>query len=231
MKSALIPLIVAVSSVLAMPNLGRAQYFYNSPTETMRPYFRVGMGPAFTEAGTITEFGGSAAGNRISYDTGIALDTAVGFSFNPWIAVELETGFIDNGISHVNGFVLDDTDLYNVPIMANVTFKYNIPRTIITPYVGAGVGGSIVGFDTDYFSNGRVYVYGNSEDFVFAYQFYAGVRIEINNRTSIVLGYKYFATDDTRFTYESAYPGGPDLHLGISGVRSHVVTLSVNLKF
>ena len=231
MKSSSILLAAAALVSLLFPNPSSAQYYYDSSSSSGRPYFRVGVGPAFTTDGSLTEFSGFAAGNKVSYDTGYALDAAIGFAFNPWISAEFETGLIANQISHVEGFTLDDTYLYNVPFMVNVTFKYNIPRTIVTPYVGAGLGGSVTGFDTDYFSNGHVSVYGSASTVVFAYQFYAGVRFELNDQMSVALGYKYFATGNSDFHYESFHHGQPDLHLGIEGVASHIVTVSFNMRF
>jgi opacity protein-like surface antigen len=194
------------------------------------PYFRVEGGGALTQDGRVTEFNGFAAGNKISYDAGMAVAAAIGYKFNKYLSAELESGFIGNELDRVEGFNFHDTFLYNVPLLANLTLECPIPRTIITPYVGAGVGGAFTVFDADYFSNGRVTLYGSEDDFVFAYGFFAGVRFDLNERMSLGVRYQYFATDDVTFSYDSAF-GGPDLHLGIEGVRSHVITVSFNFKF
>ena len=230
MKSSTILLAVAVSALL-IPNSSPAQYYDSFFGANGGPYFRVGAGAAITGDGSLTEFSGFAAGNKVKYDTGFAFEGAIGYAFNPWISAEFETGSFANQISQVDGFALSDTYLYNVPFMANVTLKYTIPRTIVTPYVGAGLGGSVTGFDTDYFSNGQVSLYGSDSTVVFAYQFYAGVRFDINAQMSVGIGYKYFATEDSDFRYESFNFGGPDLHLGIEGVSSHIVTVSFNMRF
>ena len=47
----------------------------------------------------------------------------------------------------------DNSRLYNVPFLVNATLSFPIPRTNIIPYVGAGVGGADVVFDTDNFSH------------------------------------------------------------------------------
>lgn len=231
MKSSTMLLAVAASAALFVPNSSPAQYYDDSYGANGRPYFRVGIGPAFTADGSLPEFSGFAAGNQVKYDTGFAFDGAIGFTFNRWISAEFETGMIANEISQVEGFALDDTFLFNVPFMANVTLNYTIPRTIVTPYIGAGLGGSVTGFDTDYFSNGDVSLYGSDATVVFAYQFYAGVRFEINNQMSVAVGYKYFATEDADFSFESFNYGQPDLHLGFEGVTSHIVTVAFNMRF
>ena len=231
MKSSTILLAVAASTALLIPNSSPAQYYDDFFGANGRPYFRVGAGAAFTADGSLTEFSGFAAGNKVKYDTGFAFEGAIGYAFNQWISAEFETGSFANRISQVEGFALDNTYLYNVPFMANVTLKYTIPRTLVTPYAGAGVGGSITGFDTDYFSNGQVSLFGSDATVVFAYQFYAGVRFDINEQMSVGIGYKYFATGDSDFRYESFNFGGPDLHLGIEGVSSHIVTVSFNMRF
>jgi len=230
MKSFVISLVGAVVITLAVPRPARAQY-YDSYRGGAGPFFRVGIGPAFTEDGKITEYTGFTAGNKIEYDTGTAIEFAGGFAFNDFVSVELEASWIANEIGHVEGFTHDDTFLYNAPILASVALQHRIPNTIVTPYVRAGVGASATIFDTDSFSNGTVTLFGDDSEIVFAYQFSAGLRFDINHQMSIGVGYKYFATEDSSFKYESFFVGGPDQRLGVDGVRTHMVTVSFNMKF
>jgi opacity protein-like surface antigen len=201
-------------------------------TEGAGPYFRTELGPNFTQDGRLTKFGSSTR-NNVEFDTGFTFDAAVGYAFNKYLAADFEFGYIGTTIDSVSGyFVNDDTFLYNAPFLANVTFSYPIPRTIITPYIGAGVGGSVTVFDTDGFGNSSDAVFGSDTDVVFAWQAFAGLRFELNKQISMGVGYKYFSTEGSSFSYPPLFPGtGPDFHVGFDGVRSHSVLFAFQMKF
>jgi opacity protein-like surface antigen len=194
------------------------------------PYTKFEIGPTFQTDGTLTKFTGIPGGSAINYDVGFNFDVAVGYAFNKYFSVEGEFGWNGNQISSVQGVSQQSTDLYNVPFVANVVLQYPIARTRVVPYLGGGVGGSVSVFDTDAFSNGAVTLVGSTSDFVLAYQAFAGVRIEINETMFAGVGYKYFATGDSTFSYESVF-GGPDVDIGVSGGGTHMVLFSFNWKF
>src|SRR5690348_5903405 len=98
-------------------------YYY---PEGMGPYFRADIGPAFFPDGRLTEFGGTA-GNPVRYETGIAADAALGYAFNPNIAADFEFGAIGAKIDSVPGFVSDNSRLYYVPFLGNLTISLPIP--------------------------------------------------------------------------------------------------------
>lgn len=230
MKSLVVSLVGAAAITLLVPTTVSAQHHYSSAGEA-GPYLRAGIGPAFTQDGSITEFTGFAAGNEIKYDTGLALEFAGGYAFNSWLAVELEFGFVGNEFDSTAGITHADTFLYSAPILAGVTLQHRIPGTIITPYVSASVGGSATVFDTDGFSNGVATLFGEDEDFVFAYQFGAGVRFDLNDQMSLGIDYKYFVTDDSSFEFQSLFGGGPNVRLGIEGVQTHIVAATFTFRF
>ena len=89
--------------------------------------------------------------SKVDYDTGLAFDAAFGWAFNRYVALDFETGFIGAEINNVPGYLSDNSRIYNVPFLVNATLSYPIPRTNIIPYVGAGVGGADMVFDTDNF--------------------------------------------------------------------------------
>jgi opacity protein-like surface antigen len=230
MKSFVVPLVAAVAVTLIAPLSSSAQ-FYHSYSGEAGPYFRAGIGPAFTQDGKVTEFTGFTPGNAIEYRTGLALEGAIGYAFNDWVSIEFEAGWIGNEIDGVTGFMHNDTFLYQAPMLASVTLQQRIPQTIVTPYVRAAFGGSVAIFDTDGLSNGTVELFGEDADMVFAYQFSAGLRFDLNEQMSIGASYKYFATEDSTFEYEAMFGGGPDVQFGIEGVRTHVVVVTFNMKF
>jgi len=180
----------------------------------------------------MTQFGSSTKSD-VEFDVGYTLNVAVGYAFNKYLAADFEFGFNGTEIDSVDGhFVNDDTFFYNAPFLANITFSYPIPRTIITPYIGAGAGGTVSVFDTDGFGDGNTAVFGDDSDVVFAWQAFAGVRFELNKEISLGVGYKYFVSDKTDFSYPPLFPGsGPDFHLGFDSVASHSVLFMFQMKF
>ncbi|MGA3284117.1 MAG: outer membrane beta-barrel protein [Verrucomicrobiota bacterium] len=203
----------------------RAQYYYYPPEGTGL-YFRLGVGPSFFENGQLTEFG-TPVSSTVKYRTGLAADGAFGYAFNKYVAADFEVGYVGAKIDNVPGYVSDNSYLYNVPFLANVTLSYPIPRTIVVPYIGAGVGGADVIFDTDSFGpSPNNFVTGREDDVVFAWQAFAGLRFRLAENLSLDVGYKYFATEDPTFTYP------PDnFSAGFKGVRTHSVLFTFEWKF
>jgi opacity protein-like surface antigen len=161
-------------------NAAQAQTYSFFP-EGAGPYFRVGVGPSFFENGQLTDFGGPVS-SRVEYRPGLATEAALGYAFNKYLATDFELGVVGAEINNVTGFTSHNSYLYNFPFLANVMLSYPIPRSIVTPYIGVGVGGANVVFDTDHFSNGATTVVGNEDDVVFAWQAFAGLRFQLNSR-------------------------------------------------
>jgi len=219
----------------------RAQNYYNPPQgapavaqapyyqlpEGAGLYFRLGVGPSFFENGQLTQFGGPRS-SQVEYQTGLASGAAVGYAFNKYIATEFEIGAVGAEIKDVQApnFFSDNSYIYNVPFLANVRLSYPIPHTIVTPYIGAGVGGSAIDFNTDGFGNNSDVVSGTESDVVFAWQAFAGLRFQLNPQMTLGIGYKYFATGDPSFTYP------PDnFTVGFKGVKTHSVLFTFEWKF
>ena len=205
--------------------VAQAQTYSYFP-EGAGPYFRVGVGPSFFENGQITDFGGPASG-RVEYRTGVAADAAIGYAFNKYLATDFELGFVGAEINNVSGFSSHNSYLYNFPFLANVMLSYPIPHSIVTPYIGVGVGGANTVFDTDSFTDGSTIVSGSENDVVFAWQAFAGLRFQLNSRMSFGIGYKYFATGNPTFSY----PPSPNFDVGFQGVRTHSVLFTFQMNF
>ncbi len=214
-----------VASILCFGStVASAQGYYYLP-EDVGPYFRLGVGPSFFQNGRLTEFGVPVS-SPVKYQTGLAADAAFGWAFNKYVAADFETGYIGAKIDSVPGYFSNNSHLYNVPFLVNVTLSLPIPHSFVIPYVGAGVGGADVVFDTDNFNDGVDAVFGSENDVVFAGQIFAGLRFRLSRDMSLDLGYKYFATGDPTFTYP------PDnFNVGFRGVRTHSVLLAFVWKF
>ncbi len=208
-------------------NVARAQIYSYFP-EGAGPYFRAGFGPSFFQNGQLTCFGGPASA-RVEYSPGFASDVAVGYAFNQYLATDFELGIIGAEINSVNapGFYSNNAYLYSFPFLANVIVSYPIPNSIVTPYIGVGVGGANDVFDVSSFGNGSTTVYGNEDDTVFAWQAFAGLRFQLNPRISLGIGYKYFATGNPTFSY----PPSPNFNVGFDGIRTSSVLFTFQMSF
>ncbi len=203
----------------------QAQYYsYLPPDEG--PILRLGIGPSVFQDGRLTEYG-TYPNSTVHFDTGLALEGAFGWAFNKYTAVDFETGFIGAKMNNVPGYISDNSRLYNVPFLVNFTFSYPIPRTILVPYIGAGIGGADVVFDTDQFGpNTSDYVTGSESDAVIAGQVFAGLRFQLSRNISFDVGYKFFATGDPTFTYP------PDsFNVGFRGARTHSILVAFKFGF
>jgi OmpA-OmpF porin, OOP family len=197
-------------------------------------YWWLDTGAVIPEDGHISDFGGFTSGQKVQYDVGFGLDVAGGYAFNRYFATELQLGGTWNSFSSVEGASIHDTSLSTVPILANVVLQYPIPRTVVVPYIGAGVGGAATIFDTDDFympvPGGSVSLHGSQSDFVFAWQGIAGVRFDLNQWMSLGVRYRYLYTDSSTYSFES-YHHGPDFDLDLSSFHSHLVALIFQMKF
>jgi len=219
---------VVVLSLCLGAAVAQAQYYYQLP-EGAGPFFRMEVGPSFFQNGHVSEPDALAPSpNTVKYRTGLAADAAFGYAFNQYAALDFELGYVGAKIDSVPGYFANNTYVDNVPFLANFTLSYPIPRTIMVPYIGMGVGGADVILDADNFQNvasGDV-VDGKENDVVFAWQAFAGVRFRLARDLSLGIGYKFLATEDPSFTYP------PDnFHVNFDGARTHSVMASLEWKF
>jgi hypothetical protein len=249
-KSALIALSVFCLGI----SIARAQYYYYpGPPPPMYgpppgydggpsfsfppgtgPYVRFGGGPSFYFDGTLKQFG-SVQNANVSYGTGFALDFGMGYAFNKYVSVGFNSGYFETWINGVNspGFSTGNAYVSNIPFMAEATFSYPIPHTIIVPYIRIAGGGS----SSSFWANGSPgfgnvvngWVSGSAWDTVFAYSGSAGVRFKVSPRFSVAVAYNFFATSDTRYTYFNAF--GNSIDVDFKGVQANTAMISLQWSF
>ncbi|MGA3268310.1 MAG: outer membrane beta-barrel protein [Verrucomicrobiota bacterium] len=231
--------IIALSLCLGAAAQAQPQYppttsaYYYTP-EGAGLYVRADMGPSFFQSGQITKFGpfNAPAAGRVDYNTGLDANMAVGWAFDQYVSLDGEVGYDGATINSVQNFNSSDARVYDVPFLANLTLSYPIPHTILVPYVGGGAGGADSIFDAHGFNNGATYLHGSENDVVFAYQAFAGLRFRLNPNLSLGIGYKYFATADTSYSYPPGrFQPGPNMDIGFDGVRTHNVLFTFEWKF
>jgi opacity protein-like surface antigen len=133
------------------------------------------------------------------------------------LAVELEWNYMfEQSIPpQVIGGVRESGDVALSNFLVNLILRY--PEGRIHPYVGAGIGASSVNIRNTESVGGIVYVAEETET-GFAWQFLAGVNVELAPNLSADLAYRYFGTN-------------PDFTLIDVDYRAHAVTLGLNFHF
>jgi opacity protein-like surface antigen len=161
-------------------------------------------------------------------ENGFVLSGALGYEVKKNIRLELEVNYRDNGedsltIANAGSFTglstNADGDVRNLSAMVNgyYDFKNVTSNEKLTPYLTGGIG--LARVDADVTSNGTQIVDDN--DTVFAYQLGIGVGYDINDKTTLDFGYRYFGTQDPDLTdasgadFESEYSN----HAILAGVR------------
>lgn len=210
-----------LATTLAFPLLASAQDANDNGAGT---YARFEAGVAIVE--DIEGFADDGINPRIDFDLnldpGVRIDFAPGYNFCRYFGVELNTGFIWNSLDSIQtdfGSLHIEGDLLQIPIFGNVILKYPTPVRL-TPFVGAGGGGSYIRLDVDD-NDGEA-----GDDFFAAYQLLGGIRYEIDKGMSVGLTYKYmhlFSEDEERFfTGESS---------GLGDTTTHSISAGVTFSF
>lgn len=195
---------------------------YTCSAEHMGWYLKAGVGPAWTEEVDVKSFLGPTGGATARFDPGFRFDIGGGYRFCDWFSAELETGMIYNSIGRAGPIRdLGDSSLANVPIMANALLE--IPTgTPFVPFVGAGAGVSFSVLTLDEVGG----VDGTESDAVFAYQAIVGTRYNLNDKWSINVTYKYFATGDPSWDVRGSGSG-----IEVQGARTHAIMAGFNYNF
>jgi opacity protein-like surface antigen len=200
MKLSKIALTVIVAAAVATPAL---RTIAADSAKDSGPYLTLDAGVNIMQDANTVDSSGKTG--KAKFDTGWRVGLMGGYNINKYVGVELETGFIDNG--------LKDSDRWigTIPVLGNVVFRYENASGFV-PYIGVGAGGAysmVQGGGGD-----------DQSDFVFAYQAKAGVAYEITPCMAVDVGYKFFGTADEKF-------GGTK----VKDIYAHFIGLSFTFKF
>ena len=214
-------IIGALSAITALSSWGQGSGFY----------VKGDVGGNFTEDIDLKEFFGPVApGSKIKLDPGLRAGVSAGYQVTDWFAGEAELGVFENSIDSVTDAThIHDATFANVPLLFNAKFQYP-NRTPLTPYAGAGLGFSESIFDVGNITIGGTSLSGNDVDAVFAYQFFAGVRYQLNERMGLNLEYRYFATEAPTWHADFAIGTASD-RLSFGGAHTHAVSLAFEYRF
>lgn len=190
-------------------------------------YFNGGVGAAIAEDVDLKSFIGlSPAERKLEFDPGPRFSVAGGYNFNPYIGLEVETGFLWNNIKNVTGVGDIDASLAHVPILGNLVLRCDRPDSKWVPFIGGGAGG-----DTSILTLDHVLgVDGTSSDFTFAWQAFGGFRYKLADNMSIGASYRYYAVDDASWDVDFGSSTASD-SIRIGKANTHNILIDFNLKF
>lgn len=198
MKLSKIALTVIVAAAVATPALRTSAAASGKDTG---PYLTLDAGVNIMQDVTVEKKSGNSTAQM---DPGFRVGLIGGYNLNEWAAVELETGFMYNGVKD------SDTWVGGIPVLGNVVVRYQNDSKFV-PYLGAGAGGAytmVQGGGSD------------QSDFVFAYQAKLGVAYKINDNMAVDVGYKFFGTAEQSYD-----------NFKLKDVYAHFIGLSFTWKF
>ena len=221
--------IVAAFAIFAIPSIASA--IPPKPGPYVSGFLGVNVLQNTNVSGT--DFNSLTLNDRVEFDPSISIGGSGGYDFG-YVRLEGELSYKHAEISSINDplgsgtFISPHGSLGAFGVMANGFVDLH-NASPVTPYFGGGIGfatlhlNETTGIERGG-TGGRLTLYLDDDDTVFAYQAGAGLEIALNRRLSLDVGYRYFATDTARFNGN----GSQDLELKY---RSHSATVGVRFKF
>lgn len=151
----------------------------------------------------------------VTYNAGFIVTGVGGYEFGNGLRGEGEFSYRQlTTDTLVNGARMVDlrSDIRTYSFMANLYYDFRT-RTVISPYVGAGVGLAYADFGKAT-TSGRL-VWSSDTDTAAAYQGIAGFTVRLCDDTSLDFAYRHFAVPRLHFKTLSAQFRGPNLSVGI----------------
>jgi opacity protein-like surface antigen len=170
-------------------------------------YGRALLGGIFAREAEMT---GSGNTNTMEFDAGFNGAAAVGIDLKNGFRAEAEFIYTNSSVKSVIGTANAQSistgnvtgNLITYSGMGNLVMELP-PQSLLTPYVFAGVG--VSGVFLDGVNSSGVALY-NSDDFVFAMQFGAGVTMPLDDRITLEASYRFFNTFDPELQDASGDP-------------------------
>lgn len=193
-------------------------------------YVHADVGPSFVQDINLT------AGPRsqtLRLDPGVRGDLALGYNFCDSWAAEIEVGVAQNTINGIGNATITDSDLRQIPVLANVVYKINLAPQF-TAYLGVGAGGDFTRAETDVFDSlNGLFQRSVNNDVAFAFQGTAGMAYSLSPHARVDLGYKFLGTLD-RHWFIGGLGGNPVVEgeaLSTGLIYTHAVVLSFSWSF
>ena len=159
-------------------------------------------GPYFTLTGSIDTFEDMELTNiasdlgvrsNMGREIGLGFNHSIGYQFKNSFSTELEFSYKGGNFQPDTKEADDglDGDMTTKSFLVNGIYSFDI-REFYTPYIGYGIG----------LASHEASVAGNADGGhgTLAYQLKVGVDMEFSRKLSLLLGYRYFATNDPHFS-------------------------------
>jgi opacity protein-like surface antigen len=180
-----------------------------------------GRGYAGAQAGMFLPIKSSVTGNfvgegaTVTFNPGVLLALVGGYQFANGLRAEGELNYrrlTTDKLINLAGQFPADSDIWSYGFMSNLYYDFR-NRTVITPYVGGGLGMTVVRFEKG--SSGARTLWTSDEDLTVAYQGIAGFELRLADATSLDFAYRHFAVPHLHFNTLSAEFRGINVTLGI----------------
>jgi len=194
-------------------------------------YFKADAGGNVTKDIKLLEFFGPVTpGSKVQLDPGVRFGLTAGYDICDWFGVEGEFGVYANRISAVTDATRrNDCFFENAPFLVNA--KVHLPYWYrVSPYIGAGVGGSVSVLDVDHLEINGVSLHGSDGDVVFAWQALAGLRFMINKHMGVSVEYRYFQADAPSWTADETFGTATD-HVKFGHAYTHSASVAFDWRF
>jgi opacity protein-like surface antigen len=176
---------------------------------------------------------------RLSLSPGFAVSGGFGERFTSSFIAEVQGGLFYHNIDHIRispaGQWSVDATLLQVPIMLNLVIEVPL-RHRLKPFVGAGVGAVVSWLDMDDSlpategTTGRR-VDRTSTEINFAYQGFAGLRLQLARQGVLAVTYRAVAGGNPQWTLKERETGESVGSLRVEEVLVHSVTLGFMVPF
>ncbi len=169
---------IIISLVISTPALARAEFYLSG---------HVGGG----RASDSTIDNASGADHTLSHDLGFDLGVATGYA-QPFFRVEAELNSRNGDVHRIDGENAREGDFTAYTAMANLYLEID-NSSPVTPFVGAGAG--VLRLSIDDLRSDSVSI-GDESGSTEAWQFIAGVAVELSPHTNLDLTYRYLGCND-----------------------------------
>ena len=192
-------------------------FFFSSPAYSAEgPYVSGNIGFAMLSDSDVTDSTIPGITIDMEYDTGLALGAALGYDFGN-TRLEGEISYQKNDFEKASllGVDVDLTgDVTSLSLLMNGYYDF-VNNSAFTPYLSAGLGFAKVEVN-DLNIPGSGLPNSNDDDTVFAYQVGVGVGYAVNEKVTIDVKYRYFATSDPEFDTTEAEFASHNFLFGVS---------------
>jgi opacity protein-like surface antigen len=188
-----------------------------------KSYLGFDLGGALQQSITLSDTVGDS--EKVRFEPGARLDVEMGYDFARNWAVELELGLIISPVKHsyVMGTDYMSVDLVQLPVLVNMIYSRPFGQRCLF-YVGGGAGGVFSHYEDEYGDT-------TPTASAFGYQGLAGVKLALDNRWDLGVGYKILGTTGYNVDSGVAYDGFTPTEYKSNGNLSQSILMTLTYKF